>query len=497
MNPFKTLTRRLFSQEINSAIRAQLSTLETDTTFTIGAHAFQASDRDRYPADRANILLQSLEAWRTNPLARRIVGLTSQFVVGGGITVASKKPTIDQAIKEFWHHPLNRMPVRLYEWCDELTRTGNLFILLSHDPTGKTYVRSIPAQDVLEIQHQPNDIEQPTAFVVRTRSGEQTFPSYSLPSNSPFPSYSLPLREGPGIGPGPGILHYTINRPTGAQWGESDLAPVLKWLARYSNWLEDRARLNHYRTAYLYVITARFNSEAERISRQRYLNATPPTPGSILVCDENEKWNVLEPKLDSSDAQSDGLSIKKMIAAGCGIPLHFLAEPESATRTTAEAAGTPTYRHFEQRQNYFVWLIQDMLTQILTPRNKGEENPIIVTGADISARDNLSLSMAAEHTINAVSALRDKGLIDDHEFLRLVYRFSGENADIEETLANGNAAPPPISFADQAKAKAATITSPSLRKGSGVGPVDTHPINTPNPRVNPDTGEISPSQSGE
>jgi hypothetical protein len=28
-----------------------------------------------------------------------------------------------------------------------------------------------------------------------------------------------------------------------------------------------------------------------------------------------------------------------MIAAGAGIPMHFLAEPEGATRTTAEAAG--------------------------------------------------------------------------------------------------------------------------------------------------------------
>ena len=29
---------------------------------------------------------QALEAWRVNPLARRIVGLTSQYVVGGGIS---------------------------------------------------------------------------------------------------------------------------------------------------------------------------------------------------------------------------------------------------------------------------------------------------------------------------------------------------------------------------------------------------------------------------
>ena len=52
------------------------------------------------------------------------------------------------------------------------------------------------------------------------------------------------------------MLHYAINRPVGAQWGESDLAPVLRWLSRYAAWLEDRARLNRFRNSFPYVVTA-------------------------------------------------------------------------------------------------------------------------------------------------------------------------------------------------------------------------------------------------
>ena len=69
---------------------------------------------------------------------------------------------------------------------------------------------------------------------------------------------------------------------------------------------------------------------------------------------------MLSPQLESQEAGEDGLALKKMIAAGAGIPLHFLAEPESATRTTAEAAGGPTYRRLEQRQQYFCWLVADV-----------------------------------------------------------------------------------------------------------------------------------------
>ena len=78
------------------------------------------------------------------------------------------------------------------------------------------------------------------------------------------------------------MLHYTINRPVGAQWGESDLAPVLKWLSRYSGWLEDRARLNRFRNSFLFVVKAPFISEEDRKPRQANLAAHPPRRAASL-----------------------------------------------------------------------------------------------------------------------------------------------------------------------------------------------------------------------
>ena len=129
-----------------------------------------------------------------------------------------------------------------------------------------------------------------------------------------------------------------------------------------------------------------------------------------------------------------------MIASGAGVPLHFLAEPESSTRTTAESAGGPTYRHFEQRQNYFIWIIQDLLKIVVTrraqvDRRTSKKAEIDVRGADISARDNVALSMAAQNIINMLGDLRDRMLITDEEYLRLAYRFAGEIVDVEDMLA--------------------------------------------------------------
>jgi hypothetical protein len=249
----------------------------------------------------------------------------------------------------------------------------------------------------------------------------------------------------------PVILHYAVNRPVGAKRGESDLAPLLRWLSRYAAWLEDRARLNRYRNTFLFWVKARFGSQAERLARQAELNANPPNPGSVLVTDETEEWAVLSPKLESHEAGEDGLAIKKMIAAGSANPLHFLAEPESATRTTAESAGGPTFRHYEQRQLFFKWLLHDLVTVVVRRRKMVDrmvstEAELIVTGTDISARDNAALATAASVIVAAMTTMRDRGLIDDAELLRIVYRFAGEVVDLEELLERGKKAPPPPSI---------------------------------------------------
>jgi len=306
--------------------------------------------------------------------------------------------------------------------------------MLSTDSAGMSYIRVLPASEIDQIISKPNDIEQPVSFTLRS-SLEEANPQ-------PIPAYD-PLTD---EGSDPVILHYAINRPAGAQWGESDLAPLLRWLSRYSAWLEDRARLNRYRNAFLYVVQAKFTSEAARKARQTALNANPPQPGSILVADENEKWSAIHPRLESGDAEKDGLALKKMISAGAGIPLHFLAEPESATRTTAEEAGGPTYRHFEQRQAHFVWMLKDMLGAVLARRMKLDRKlarqtdegsgriDFSVTGADISSRDNALLAQAAFHMSSVLGDLRDRGLISNDEVLRLIYRFFGETVDAEAML---------------------------------------------------------------
>ncbi len=424
------LAEKLFGGEIRKQVREALAQAESDSTFALGAHSLNASERDRYDFDREQVLEQALQAWRSNPLARRIVELTSQYVVGGGIRLSSAHAPAHAFLQRWWEHPLNQMGMRVVEWCDELTRSGELFFLVSTDAAGMSYLRAVPAGQIGKVETAENDLQQEQAYIQKATGSsfnEQRWQAYQPDTPGEDGRFATVM------------VHYAINRPAGAVRGESDLAPLLRWLSRYAAWLEDRARLNRFRTAFLYVVKARFTSEAERIARQGALNANPPTPGSILVTDENEHWDVIGPKLESDEAAADGLALKKMIAAGAGLPMHFLAEPESATRTTAEAAGGPTFRRFEQRQQFFLWMLKDLAKLVLRrrawyDRTVPAKAEVQAQGCDLSARDNATLAVAASTVIGAFAQLYEHGLIDAAELLRMAYRFSGETADVATLL---------------------------------------------------------------
>lgn len=426
--------------------------------------------RDRYSFDRQTQLRDSLDAWRENPLARRIVELTTEYVVGGGIWLETKNADTRKFLKEWWEHRLNRMETRVFELCDELSRAGELYIVLSTDAGGMSYVRAIPAADVDEIISKPNDIEQVEAVVEKPAAGTlegRTWKGYDEATDTPVV----------GGGFQPVILHYAINRPVGAKHGEGDLFPLLKWLSRYASWLEDRTRLNRFRNIFMWILTGKFPNAEARAARQAEVMADPPGSGTVLVVDETEKWETTSPKLESRDASEDGLAIKKMVAAGAATPLHFIGEPESSTRTTAEAAGGPTYRHYQKRQIFFLWMLKDIAKisikrAAMLGRRVTVKAEVTARGTDISARDNSSLAMAATRIVQSFILLYDRGLIDERELLRLSYNFAGELVDVDELLKSIVPPRTPPATTPTAGAPATAKTEPDQAEDGGL-PEDT------------------------
>jgi hypothetical protein len=416
------IAHRLLQTKFGRVLASELKASPiTDNNFF--ANGMSGNYRDRFNYDRTKIQEECLRAWRINPLARRIVNLISQFVVGDGVSFECDHKATQKFIDVWFNHPLNRLPSQLKSWKDEGTRSGNLFFLFTVDKlTGMSSVRAVPADLIDEIQTADNDVMQETYFT-RKQINE-----------SPWPAYD-PNAEQEMF-----MVHFADNRPVGTTWGEPDMAPMLPWIGRFSTWLEDRARLNHFRNSIMYVLRLKGAVAAkDKDTRAAELNANPPKPGSVLVTDEGEDWGILTPQLDSFDASLDGLALKRMVAAGIGFPLHWLAEPEGSTRTTAEAAGTPSFKTLKDLQNTFLDMLVSLVKIALEIRKRYEPRirtdvEIHARGADITERDNANLALAASRIMPVVSELFDRNGIDENEFLRLVYRMAGEVYDPDKSV---------------------------------------------------------------
>ena len=389
---------------------------------------------ERPDSERMAQVRDALQAWRGNPYAKRIIDIITDYTVGDGITPVAPGE-IGRFVDGFWHHAQNRLDLRLPDLMDELSRSGDLFLALFRNPAdGMSYVRAVPKSEILDIVTAENDWEREIAYVVRgdeLRATSDEFGAQSSPltGGRVFLSPQNPDAAGAEVV----MVHYSINRPVGALLGESELASILPALRWYGRMLEDRVRLNWAARAFLWFVTVptgRVNAKAEQYG-------TPPEPGSIVVHDEGERWDMVAPNLRGLDAQHDLRALRQAISAGSGQPPHWHGDGGDLNRAVAGAMQDPALRRLRRRQKHLQHVIVDLCHTAYgraheagLARKQPDRTAIRVDLPDISREDNESLALAAERMTGALAGLL--GALPGWsptlagQMLPLVFKFAGE-----------------------------------------------------------------------
>jgi hypothetical protein len=424
---FESIQQRLNKTKSPPAALTQVTSRVDDSP---GWQATAQRPHDYDPGTVLEIYQDSLQAWRKNPIAWRIIAITTDYTVGGGIKVSSPLRSLNKFIQEFWHHEKNRMHLRLESMSDELARAGDLFILLFRNPQdGMSYIRLVTKDRIQSIETAPNDWETELAFYETQEAGETR--KWLAPEHPEAPYQEAVM------------LHYAVNRPAGALLGESDLTTLIPWLLRYSRMLEDRVRLNWALRAFLWVVTVPANKVKEKQEQYRH----SPEAGSIIIKDEGERWEVYAPSLHAADASNDLRAVRQMIDAGAGYPPHWRGEAADANLATATAMQAPTERHLMRRQQYFSFMLQDILyhayqraVEIGLQRRLPslDYSRLFSVGMpDIARADNEALARSARDIAAGLTSLSmalgslPPGL--QREMLRLCFTFAGKPLD-EEAL---------------------------------------------------------------
>jgi hypothetical protein len=391
---------------------------------------------DRPWSEQLLDITDAFTAWRKNFFIRRIVSVIRSYVVGGGITVSSQLPKVAAFIDDFWSHRQNRLDQRLGPFCDELTRSGELFLTLhTNHVDGMSYVRAVPASTIVRIDTAKNDYE------TELRYGEQRDgiePHWWLSPN--HPAANLPAGDGrlPPV-----MLHFAVNRAVGSTRGESDLTPVLPWAKRYTEWLKDRVALNRTRTRHA-LLDIEIADDTQVEKKRRQIETEQPLSAGTYIHGPGEKLTVHELKIAADEAKDDGHALRLAIAAGSGLALHYLAEGESVNYATAREMGEPTARFLSDRQLELCQILAD-LTTIAYRRSLAatgrtieiddEDLQLTVSTAEVAREDNANLATAGKDITQALAMMRVHGWIDDETAIRVAFKFIGEILDDEEIAA--------------------------------------------------------------
>ena len=436
------IAQRIFGDIIDQAAKdaAAAVSIRIDDSRGWDQIAGGSGPADQPWSDYATNLEEALQAWRKNFLIRRIVNLTSSYVVGNGITVTSSNPDVNKFIHTFWTHPKNHLAQRLGPMCNELTRSGELFpILFTNAADGMSYIRFVPASQIREIETDEEDYETERRYGQLQRDTVEI--KWWNGPNHPL-AYKLRYHK-----LDPLMLHFAVNREIGCTRGEGDLGPILPWARRYTEWLKDRVRLNRQRTRHG-ILDVEIGDDALVKEKRQQLSTSNPVEHGIYVHGPGEKTTLHSLKIEADDAKDDGYALRLAIATGANTALHYLSEGATANYATAKEMGEPVARFYTDRQTALCGFLENLVTAAyhrycVTCRQPLPADLQLVTSTtEVARADNQALAEAAHNIVQALRDMRDAGWIDDITAVRLAFKFAGEpigEDEIKNILAQAQA----------------------------------------------------------
>ena len=284
---------------------------------------------------RREVLSRCHLAYERNPLAGSAIGLTTFFAVGEGFTVTCRNPDVQAVIDEFRANPENAIEQYEKEFCNDLQVDGELFIRFHQDEEGQVVITVVPPWEI-------DWIETEMGFAKRVKAYHQNgSQSTGKPGEIEAINEDLPAGQ---------VLHVAINKHSYHTRGKSELFRILPWLKAYKDWLEGRARQNHWRGSLLFDV-ALAGATPQQVAAKRAQYKQPPPPGSLAIHNDKETWSVIDPKVGAADVSEDGRQMKLMSAVGVKLPEYMLSDGENANLASATAQQLPALRKFVDLQD--------------------------------------------------------------------------------------------------------------------------------------------------
>ena len=427
------------------------------------------SKADLNPISHSRMQDIALHLYDRNPLGRRILEVTKDFVVGEGIEVESQDEDVKATIDRFWLDGQNDMPARCHALTLELGLYGEQALaVFVNETSGAVRVTSIDPRSISSILPAPGNPDVAYALCLEGGPGtEQRYLKVIREDDDPdSPTYGqlvgaapgetldlgdrkIPFYEPPGLPGGSrlvGCFFVAVNKVMAARRGRSDLLPIADFLDMYDRLLFDESERMSMIRAFVWDVTVKGNAD-ESALRARSAAEPLPVPGSVKFHNESEIWNAISPSLGSQDASITADLILSLIATGAGLPKFFLNGIMDVNRASSVEMGEPSLKRLGTRQEVVttflrrvVCFVLDAASQAGSLKRPAEDEPwpFTVNAPEMSSRDMAKAAQALQTTVQALGTARMNDWVDDETAQQAMVLGLGQlglEVDLEEMQA--------------------------------------------------------------
>ncbi|MHB9075808.1 MAG: hypothetical protein ACYC6G_20085 [Desulfobaccales bacterium] len=299
-------------------------------------------DRDLSPWAQDMVLQAAYYLYETDPLARRIIQISRDYVVAEGVKFEAKDDRVQQVLERFWNDPINNFDLHFPEEVLELGLWGEQCYPVYVNPVDgfvrKGYLDPARINTVV--------LDPDNARVVR----EIKLNDLGAVAGKTLTAVSPDLNAyGQTFGYNTGnCFYFKINGVTTASRGRSDLMALADYLDLYNQFLFTRGERAAFGNAWIWDVLLKNQNEGQI---KKFLQENPPPkPGSVRAHNENVEWTCVAPDLKAHDATYDARMIKNYVLGGAGFPEYFFAEGGETNLATATAMADPVIKNLTCRQ---------------------------------------------------------------------------------------------------------------------------------------------------
>jgi hypothetical protein len=370
-----------------------------------------SSDRDLNQLTQRRMQDIAFYLYDSNPMAKRIVEIIRDFVVGDGFTYSAEDKSVEEVIDEFWNDPDNNLDSEIDVNVLEESIFGELCLPVWVNPAnGHVKLGYIDPKCILKVVKDPSNPKITKSVIWKKPSGTVEHESMVINTDRSIKSKSYAMLNGD-------CFYFTINKVSSASRGRSDLLCLADWLDGYDQFLFARLERAFLLNNFIWDIKCEGMNKEEL---QSFVNTiTAPRAGSIRAHNEKITWSAVSPQLESNDASGEARLFKNQILGGAGYPEHWFAEGSTTTRATALEMGLPTLKKLKSRQRKtkfeLIRMVNFVIDQaILHGRLKKDVNrDFRIIPSPIVSRDNKGTAEAINGLVDGLTKAKAAGWVDD------------------------------------------------------------------------------------